>query len=342
MPHEQQLSRVPAVENATKDIDTFDPVPLHPSACQAVQHVLASEIWDQILHDQERKKAMLEFSDLVLAGSGLHHRSNVSQSRQELTATTRSAITGNSSSPAHTSNMVPFAKGQTSTPRDTPSLSSPWQQEPAHATNHLGMCSWSTATNMLPERAMGPTEMQEDDESAAASQSSGNVDTKTESVVHQDRWDERFEELKRFAGLNGHCHVPTHLSSNPSLARWCKRQRYQYKLKKSGGHSTLTDEREDKLNNVNFVWDVHSSSWEERFLELLDFKMKYGHTNVPRSRGKLGSWVKSQRRQYSLYVRNQKSHLTPNRVGKMNSVGFEWVGSKSPFPRDEPRADNSC
>ena len=344
MPREQQVSHAARVENATNDIGLLDPVPLHPSACQAVQHLPVSEIWDQSLRDQERKTALLEFSDLIL---GVNHPwNNTSATRQELPAS-RSATTRNSPSPQAliSSNMMLHGR-PSSRINTTGSAQSSWQRVASHAsTNPLGMYSLSSpAASMLAssERAMDPTTlMQEDDESTAASLSSGNVDTKTESLVHQDRWDERFEELKRFVGQNGHCHVPTHLSSNPSLARWCKRQRYQYKLKKSGGHSTLTDEREQKLNDVNFVWDVHSSSWEERYMELLDFKMKYGHTNVPRSRGKLGSWVKSQRRQYSLYIRNEKSHLTPNRVAKMNSIGFEWVGSKSPFPRDERRTDNS-
>lgn len=157
---------------------------------------------------------------------------------------------------------------------------------------------------------------------------------KSDSSQVHDRWDDRFEELRRFVRQNGHCHVPTRLESNPSLARWCKRQRYQHKLKQAGDHSTLTDEREQQLDDIEFVWDAHTSSWEERFMELVEFKNKNGHTSVPRSKGKLGSWVKSQRRQHALYIRGLKTHLTPNRVAKINSLGFQWVGSKSPFPKE--------
>jgi hypothetical protein len=160
-------------------------------------------------------------------------------------------------------------------------------------------------------------------------------------VVPHDRWDDRFDELRHFVGIHGHCHVPTRLDSSPSLARWCKRQRYQHNLKQAGAHSTLTDEREQKLNDVDFVWDAHLSSWEERFMELVEFKQKHGHTNVPRSNGRLGSWVKSQRRQHALYIRGEKSHLKAQRVEKMKSLGFEWVGSKSPFPKESGYHENS-
>lgn len=148
---------------------------------------------------------------------------------------------------------------------------------------------------------------------------------------HDELWDERYKELREFVDAHGHCLVPTRWEPNPTFARWCKRQRYMYRLKNAGEHSSLTDEREQKLDDLGFVWDVHSLVWDERFAELVAFQKRHGHANVPRSApGKLGSWVKSQRRQYALYLQGQKSHLTQDRVNKMNSIKFEWIGSRRP------------
>ena len=62
---------------------------------------------------------------------------------------------------------------------------------------------------------------------------------------------------------------------------WVKRQRYQYKLKKEGKHSNMTNEREEALNRLGFVWDSHAVFWEERFNELKAFRDTHGHCNVP-------------------------------------------------------------
>lgn len=295
----------------------FDPVPIDPSACRTVNQLSVSEIWEQSF--QEERRVLEEFTDLFFEMRGDKIKKEIDN---EMSQETASNATSSFYSCSHSLNMA----------REVDSSPSNFQRLQETATDQMNFHRVPTP-NPHPTDTIYRAGMQEDD--STASQSACNPNSKSDLPINQDRWEDRFNELKYFVQINGHCHVPTHLESNPSLARWCKRQRYQYKLKRSGGHSTLTDEREQKLNEVNFVWDVHSSSWEERFMELVDFKMKYGHTNVPRSRGKLGSWVKSQRRQYSLYIRKEKSHLTPDRVAKMNSLGFEWVGSKNPFPRDE-------
>jgi hypothetical protein len=147
---------------------------------------------------------------------------------------------------------------------------------------------------------------------------------------HIDRWNERYKELCHFVRKNGHCHVPIKLEENPLLSKWAKRQRYQYKLKKCRKHSTLTDDREDRLGKLGFVWDVHISTWDDRYQELCEFRRNHGHCNVHRSfneNPKLGSWVKCQRRQHSLFRNGKKSSVTPERISKLDALDFEWVGS---------------
>jgi Helicase associated domain len=85
----------------------------------------------------------------------------------------------------------------------------------------------------------------------------------------------------------------------PTRSSWVKRQRYQYKLRQEGKPSFLTDERVAVLDRLGFVWDSHSSVWEQRFHELQEFQRQFGHSNVPYNykNPKLASWVKAQRRE---------------------------------------------
>ena len=68
-----------------------------------------------------------------------------------------------------------------------------------------------------------------------------------------EAWSEKFDELVAFKQQNSHCCVPHTFQENPSLARWVKRQRYQYKLKNENKPSTMTDERIVSLENIGFV-----------------------------------------------------------------------------------------
>jgi hypothetical protein len=69
-----------------------------------------------------------------------------------------------------------------------------------------------------------------------------------------DQWTEMFEELCAFIKKNGHCQVPHGYPTNESsLARWTKRQRYQYKLRLEDKPSTMTEDRIGALNALGFV-----------------------------------------------------------------------------------------
>jgi hypothetical protein len=65
--------------------------------------------------------------------------------------------------------------------------------------------------------------------------------------------------------------VPHTYKENPPLARWVKRQRYQYKLKVENKQSTMTDERIILLENIGFIWDSHAAAWAEKLNELKDY-----------------------------------------------------------------------
>jgi hypothetical protein len=142
-----------------------------------------------------------------------------------------------------------------------------------------------------------------------------------------EQWTVKFAELLEFKEHKGHCCVPHTFEDSPALARWVKRQRYQYKLRIEGKLSTMTDERVLALEEHGFIWDSHGAAWQERWDELAEYQGLHGHCNVPSnyaSNPPLATWVKSQRRQYKLYFEAKPNATTPERIAELESLGFEW------------------
>lgn len=145
------------------------------------------------------------------------------------------------------------------------------------------------------------------------------------NLTRPDQWNERFQELADFRQRHGHSLVPHSHPESPSLSLWVKRQRYQYKLNKAGKHCTMTEEREAALEQLDFVWDSHAATWDERFSELIAFQSESGHCKVPTyflPNPQLAVWVKSQRRQFKLFVSGRKSYMTKERMIQLSRLGF--------------------
>jgi hypothetical protein len=142
-----------------------------------------------------------------------------------------------------------------------------------------------------------------------------------------EQWTIRFDELCQFYEKHGHSSVPHTDKSNKCLARWVKRQRYQYKLRQEGKPSAMTDERIKALERLSFVWDSHGAAWEDRLKELEQYKAVHKHCNVPsnyRANASLASWVKCQRRQWRLYQEGKESNMTKERIDQLLGMGFQF------------------
>jgi len=73
---------------------------------------------------------------------------------------------------------------------------------------------------------------------------------------HKAVWSERYEELKQFRKVHGHCNVPSRYQANHQLAIWVKRQRRQWKNKIDFRKNCMTDERQESLDSIGFIWDM--------------------------------------------------------------------------------------
>ncbi|OEU07216.1 hypothetical protein FRACYDRAFT_155516, partial [Fragilariopsis cylindrus CCMP1102] len=67
--------------------------------------------------------------------------------------------------------------------------------------------------------------------------------------------------------------------------------------------------------------------WQSRYHELKEYNTLNKHTNVPfdyTRNPQLGRWVDTQRTQYKLWLREKKSHMTPERIKLLKKIGFRW------------------
>jgi len=160
----------------------------------------------------------------------------------------------------------------------------------------------------------------------------GNNSASVRFRSHQaENWMEKYEELLDYRLRNGDCLVPNNYPQNPPLAEWVKRQRYQFKLKKQGHHSSMSDDRVAALEKLGFVWNSHDAVWETRYSELKQYKSIFGDTNVPSNyeeNPKLSIWIKRQRRQYKFLNEGKPSTMTSYRVEKLREIDFSWSGRK--------------
>jgi len=68
-------------------------------------------------------------------------------------------------------------------------------------------------------------------------------------------------------------------------------------------------------------------NWEDRYFELQAFKREKGHCRVParyKANPKLGRWVMTQRRQFTLLMQGYPNTLTPERINRLEGIGFTW------------------
>lgn len=95
------------------------------------------------------------------------------------------------------------------------------------------------------------------------------------------------------------------------LGTWARKQREDYKRKK------LSAKRIKVLEKIGFQWsESNDQKWDYRYAQLLEFRRKFQHCNVPRSykNKKLVNWVKDQRSKCK----------DPDRRKMLTNIGFVW------------------
>jgi len=150
--------------------------------------------------------------------------------------------------------------------------------------------------------------------------------TDPNSNGHDANWSKNYNMLQEYYHRHGHSNVPNYCQEYPVLARWVKRQRFQYRAQHKGKCHSMTPERIAAMERLDFVWDTQAVAWATRLADLKEFVKRHGHASVPTRyhNHALAVWVKSQRRQYKLYRQGQHSTLTDERVAQLETLKFEW------------------
>ena len=161
--------------------------------------------------------------------------------------------------------------------------------------------------------------------------------------VHEEKWDQFYQELEAFHAKHGHTRVPV---SSGRLWQWVDRQRRSFRRQANddSDQSQETTEKIEALNKINFDWesatndserrakrlldltftvDVQDQRWMDNYKKLCKFKERFGHFSIPANDPEyqhLGSWVKHQR---FLYKRDR---LPADRIAALDDLGFAWTG----------------
>ena len=128
-----------------------------------------------------------------------------------------------------------------------------------------------------------------------------------------EQWEKTFAALHKFHKREGHCLVPQeHKEDGLNLGQWVSFLR----TTKNG----LTPDRRKRLNSLDFSWDPIAEQWEQNFAALQKFRKREGHCLVPQGHKenglRLGVWVNGQR--------TNKNELSPDRLKRLNALGFIW------------------
>jgi superfamily II DNA or RNA helicase len=133
-------------------------------------------------------------------------------------------------------------------------------------------------------------------------------------------WDVRFGELQAYKARCGSTNVPLRLGGN--LGVWVVNQRVLNKKR------LISSARVDRLNEIGFEWDTLESKWSKMFQELVEFKMRNGHVDVPINQDSvLGNWVSNQRKNF------KSCELELSRKKLLDDVGFIWDVNDSKWER---------
>lgn len=128
-----------------------------------------------------------------------------------------------------------------------------------------------------------------------------------------EQWEQAFAALKQYRAREGHCRIPANQAeNNMKLGSWVRTQRLN--------KAKLTSEQIRRLDSLGFSWDPLNEQWEQAYMALQKYHAQEGHCRVPQNLSiygvNLGSWVSSQRQ--------NKSRLSPDRVKRLNVLGFTW------------------
>ena len=130
----------------------------------------------------------------------------------------------------------------------------------------------------------------------------------------QTNWETSLGDLLVFKKHYGHVRVPAtyKTSEGRRLGKFVSTIRTN--------KENLSNNKIQKLEALDFIWDLRSEKWEEGFSNLQQFEERERNCWVLRGHEEgdynLGSWV--------IVQRSRRDKLTPERIERLDALGFVW------------------
>ena len=162
----------------------------------------------------------------------------------------------------------------------------------------------------------------------------GGDTSKSSTRKQKISFNDRFKDLMAFKAKHGHCNVPTQSKNgeNDSLGEWCSHVRQSRKKIQNNQkpNNKLSDENIKSLTDAGFKWNL-KSTFDDRFGQLLEYKLKHGNCNVPTQSKNgeydpLGGWCNAIRQSRKMIQNNltPKHKLSKENIKSLTDAGFKW------------------
>jgi hypothetical protein len=126
--------------------------------------------------------------------------------------------------------------------------------------------------------------------------------------------------------------VPQQYPPNKPLGKWVSKQREAYRAFAQWKPTSLSKEKIKLLETLGFQFKVGrgkaTRTWDSYMEDLISFKEKYGHTNIPlcyTADPSLGKWAYQQRFNMKKRLSGKATNgMIKKRLEKLKSIGFSF------------------
>ena len=143
--------------------------------------------------------------------------------------------------------------------------------------------------------------------------------------VDDIQWYENYNLAIEYYNVNGNLLVPLRYktTNNINLGSWISGQRKKFKA------GRLSTDKIELLERIGMVWDGPSETWKEMYNLAQQYykdnnNLSISSTSFTYKNASLGSWIVTQRKNYSL------GRLSEKQIALLNEIGMEWVYSNNP------------
>lgn len=148
-----------------------------------------------------------------------------------------------------------------------------------------------------------------------------------EDTDYDDIWWDSYIKLVAYYKEHGNSDIPARYKKDKPLGTWVVAQRAKRRK------NELNQDRIDLLDELDFSWDAKVKIFDQFCQKLIEFKQKYGHTNVPTISAdfpKLGKWTNKYRSiinngelQPNGSIKYSGSSLSKKQLERLESLGFK-------------------